>query len=71
VTALLALSLIPKIADAQNMTLPINITNKTSTLDDGTLLLNQSNIAAQGNLSENINRTFNTSLANNAMLSNG
>lgn len=62
-TTLFALSVIPTLADAQNMTLPINISNKTS-------ISNLSDTVGQGNLSKNINGTFNTSLANNAMMSN-
>lgn len=58
------------IADGQNLTLPISSINKTSTSTNETTL-NQSFTAAQGNLSENINGTFNTSMANNAMMSKG
>jgi len=69
--AILAGYLIPNTVIAQNMSMPINISNKSSMLDRMPVSTNLSNTIAQGNVSENINGIFNTSLANNAMLSNG
>ncbi len=68
--AILALNLILNTVSAENMTMPINISNKTSMLGETPIPTNLSNTTAQGNISENTKGTFNASQANNAMLSN-
>jgi hypothetical protein len=56
--------LFPIITHAQNMNSSINASNENS-------VSNLSDITPQGNISKNINGTFNTSLSNQAMMSNG
>ena len=64
--------LISSTVNAQNSSSPINMTNssqmnKTAELGNFTDLTDTS---ANGNVSENIRGTFNTTQANNAMMSN-
>ena len=64
--------LISSTVNAQNSSSPINMTNssqmnKTTELGNFTDLTDTS---ANGNVSENIRGTFNTTQANNAMMSN-
>jgi hypothetical protein len=61
---LFASLLFPIFTHAQNMNASINASDKNS-------VSNLSDITPQGNISESINGTFNTSLSNKAMMSNG